>query len=40
MSLCDGKEATMTSQGIRDLLVTLEADGELHRVKRTVDPRF
>jgi 2,5-furandicarboxylate decarboxylase 1 len=40
VSLCDGKKAAITDQGMRGLLGALEADGELHRVKRTVDPRF
>lgn len=30
----------MASQALRDFLVTLEADDELHRVRRSVDPRF
>ncbi len=30
----------MASQALRDFLGTLEADGDLHRVRRSVDPRF
>ncbi len=30
----------MASQALRDFLVTLEKDGELHRIRRSVDPRF
>jgi 2,5-furandicarboxylate decarboxylase 1 len=30
----------MASQALRDFLATLEADGGLHRVRRSVDPRF
>ncbi|ARP97845.1 UbiD family decarboxylase [Pseudorhodoplanes sinuspersici] len=30
----------MASQALRHFLTTLEADGQLHRVRRSVDPRF
>jgi UbiD family decarboxylase len=33
-------KSLISDQGLRGLLASLEADGELHRVKRVVDPRF